>query len=84
MERPYGISDFAFPTQWDRESGPDLVERTGRGSRTDIEQSEPGRDKGSNSSRSRGGFDRPVTIYHLKYRSGSNPFTKRAGLHGRR
>ena len=63
MERPYGISDFALPTQWDRESDPDLVERAGRGSRTDREQSETGRDKGSNSSRSRGGFDRTVTIY---------------------
>jgi hypothetical protein len=30
MERPHGISDFAFPTQWDRESGPDLVERAGQ------------------------------------------------------
>jgi hypothetical protein len=63
MERPYGISDFAFPTQWDRESGPDLVERAGRVSRTDREQGQSGREKGSNSSRSRGGFDRPVTIY---------------------
>ena len=63
MERPYGISDFAFPTQWDRESGPDLVERAGRVSRTDREQTQTGREKGSNSARSRGGFDRPVTIY---------------------
>jgi hypothetical protein len=62
MERPYGISDFAFPTQWGRESGPDLVERAGRGSRTDREQDQSGREKGSNASRSRG-FDRPVTIY---------------------
>jgi integrase len=29
MDRPYGISDFAFPSRWDRESGPDLVERAG-------------------------------------------------------
>src|SRR5208337_4240000 len=63
MDRPYGISDFAFPTQWDRESGPDLVERAGRVSRTDREQTQTGREKGSNSARSRGGFDRPVTIY---------------------
>src|SRR5208283_1835829 len=63
MERPYGISDFAFPTQWDRESGPNLVERAGLLSRTDREQSQTGREKGSNSARSRGGFNRPVTIY---------------------
>ena len=63
MDRPYGISDFAFPSRWDRESGPDLVERAGQGSRADREQSQTGRGKGSNSSRSRGGFDRPVTIY---------------------
>ena len=37
MERPYGISDFAFPTQWDRESGPDLVEKAGRSSQRDRE-----------------------------------------------
>src|SRR5258705_7502520 len=63
MERPYGISDFAFPTQWDRESGPDLVERAAQRARTDREQGQSGREKASNSSRSRGGFDRPVTIY---------------------
>jgi hypothetical protein len=63
MDRPYGISDFAFPSRWERESGPDLVERAGQGSRADREQSQTGRGKGSNSTRSRGGFDRPVTIY---------------------
>ena len=63
MDRPYGISDFAFPTRWDRESGPDVVERAGQGSRTDREQSQTGREKGSISTRSRGGFDRPLTIY---------------------
>src|SRR5258706_6960503 len=60
MDRPYGISDFAFPSRWDRESGPDLVERAGQGSRTDREQSQTGRKTGSNSTRSRGGFDRPA------------------------
>ena len=44
-------------------TGPDLVERAGQGSRADREQGQTGRGKGSNSSRSRGGFDRPVTIY---------------------
>jgi hypothetical protein len=63
MDRPYGISDFAFPSRWDRESGPDLVERAGQGSRADKEHSQTGRGKGSNSTQSRGGFDRPVTIY---------------------
>ena len=63
MDRPYGISDFAFPSRWDRESGPDLVERAGQGSRAERGRSETGRGKGSNSTRSRGGFDRPVTIY---------------------
>ena len=63
MDRPYGISDFAFPSRWERESGPDLVERAGQGSRADREQSQTGRGKGSNSTRSRGGLDRPVTIY---------------------
>jgi hypothetical protein len=63
MDRPYGISDFAFPTRWDRESGPDVVERAGQGSRTDREQSQTAREKGSNSPGSRGGFDRPLTIY---------------------
>ena len=26
MDRPYGISDFAFPNRWDRETGPDVLE----------------------------------------------------------
>src|SRR5258707_3679192 len=63
MDRPYGISDFAFPSRWDRESGPDLVGRAGQGSRSDREQSQTGRGKGSNSTQSRGGFDRPGTVY---------------------
>jgi len=37
MDRPYGISDFAFPNRWDRESDPDLVERAGQASRRDRE-----------------------------------------------
>src|SRR5713226_8865487 len=27
MDRPYGISDFAFPNRWDREQGPAERER---------------------------------------------------------
>jgi len=63
MDRPYGISDFAFPSQWGRESGLDLVETAGQGYRADREQSQAGRGNGSNSTRSCSGFDRPVTIY---------------------
>lgn len=63
MDRPYGISDFAFPTQWDRESGPDLVERADQTSRRDREHAQVERERGSDSTRSRGGFDRPLTIY---------------------
>jgi hypothetical protein len=63
MDRPYGISDFAFPSRWDRESSPDLVERAGQEFRADREQGQTGWGKGSNSTRSRGGFDRPVTTY---------------------
>ena len=67
MDRPYGISDFAFPSRWDRESAPECGE--GRsGFSADREQSQTGREKGSNSTRSRGGFDRPVTIYRGRYR----------------
>ncbi len=57
MDRPCGISDFAFPNRWDRESGPDLVERAGQASRRDREQGPAERERGSNSSGSRGGFD---------------------------
>jgi hypothetical protein len=63
MDRPYGISDFAFPTQWDRESGPDLVERAGQPSRSGREHRQGERERGSNSTRSRGDSDRPLTIY---------------------
>lgn len=63
MDRPYGISDFAFPTRWDRESGPDLVERAGQSSPRDREQGQAEREKGSNSTRSHSGFDRSRTIY---------------------
>lgn len=58
MDRPYSISDFAFPTRWDREPGPDL-ERVGRGSNNERDHDRAG----SGSARSRGGFDRTRTIY---------------------
>ncbi len=63
MDRPCGISDFAFPNRWDRESGPDLVEGADQASRRDREQGPAERERGSNSSGSRGGFDRSRTIY---------------------
>lgn len=61
MDRPYSISDFAFPTRWDRESGPDL-ERASRGSKCDREHGQPERDTGPDSARSCG-FDRLRTLY---------------------
>src|SRR5262249_859115 len=68
MDRPYGISDFAFPTRWDRESGPDVVERAGRGSDRAGGQAQPGRETGRDSIRSRSGFDRSRTIYRGRHR----------------
>jgi hypothetical protein len=66
MERPYGISDFAFPTRWDRESGPDL-DKAGRGSNNDG-----GHDQaGTSSGRSRQSLDRPKTIYRGRDREHS-------------
>src|SRR5271170_3303635 len=66
MDRPYGISDFAFPTRWGRESGPDVVERAGRASHRDREQIE--RDAAPDSARSRTGFDRSRMIYRGRNR----------------
>lgn len=68
MDRPYGISDFAFPNRWDRESGPDVVERAGRASHTDREQQQIERNVASDSARSRSGFDRSRTIYRGRNR----------------
>jgi len=52
MERPYGISDFAFPSRWDRDGGPDFVERAGRGVPRDREHGPSDRE-----------LDRAKTIY---------------------
>ncbi len=66
MERPYGISDFAFPTRWDRESGPDL-DKAGRGSNNNG-----GHDQtDASSSRSRQRLDRSRTIYRGRDREHS-------------
>jgi hypothetical protein len=63
MDRPYGVSDFAFPSRWDRESGPDLVERAGQNSRRDRQHEQGERETGTDSARSRSGFDQSRTIY---------------------
>jgi hypothetical protein len=63
MDRPYGISDFAFPTRWDRESGPDLVEKAGRSSQRDREHGHAERDTGPDSARSHRAVDRTRAIY---------------------
>ena len=63
MDRPYGISNFAFPTRWDRESGPDLVKKAGRSSQRDREHGQAERDTGPDSARSYRAFDRARTIY---------------------
>lgn len=68
MDRPYGISDFAFPNRWDRESGPDVVARAGRASNGDREHQQIERDAAPNSERSRSGFDRSRTIYRSRNR----------------
>ena len=68
MDRPYGISDFAFPTRWDRDSGPDVVERAGRGSDKHRDRTRPGHETNRDSNRSRSGFDRSRAIYRGRHR----------------
>ena len=69
MDRPYGISDFAFPTRWEGESGPDFVDRAGRGSSDrHRDQSQPERETDRDSIRSRSAFDRSRTIYRSRHR----------------
>jgi len=62
MDRPYSISDFAFPNRWDRDEGPDVVERAGRDSRTDRELGRGESGKGSSSGHQHRP-DRSRTIY---------------------
>lgn len=68
MDRPYGISDFAFPTRWDRETGPNVVERAGRASHGDRELQQIERDAAPDSVRSRRGGDRSRAIYRGRNR----------------
>jgi hypothetical protein len=63
MNRPYGISNFEFPTPRSRESSSDLVEEAGRNSNRDREHGQTEREMGSNSVTSPRGFDRTRTIY---------------------
>src|SRR5260370_41836394 len=63
MDRPYSISDFAFPSRWDGESGPNLVERAGQGWRRDRPSGQSDRDRDSGPARSGRAFDRSRTIY---------------------
>ncbi len=63
MDRPYSISDFAFPSRWDGESGPNLVERAGQASRGDRPSGQSDRNKDSDSAPYRAGFDRSRTVY---------------------
>jgi hypothetical protein len=67
MDRPYSISDFAFPNRWDRDEGTDLVERAGRGSRTNRELGRGESGKGSDSGHQRRP-DRSRTIYRGRQR----------------
>ncbi len=76
MERPYGISDFAFPNQWDRESARDLVERAGRNSERDQEHDQAERETGSGSGRSSRSADRSRTIYRGRDREYSLRFSE--------
>ena len=76
MERPYGISDFALPNQWDRESTRDLMERAGRNSGRDQEHDQAERETGSGSGRSSHSADRSRTIYRGRGREYSLRFSE--------
>ena len=62
MDRPYNISDFAFPSRWDSDSRPSVIEQAGRSRSDDRTRSQADREKPSESSASQG-FDRSRTIY---------------------
>jgi hypothetical protein len=67
MDLPYNVSDFAFPSRWDSDSGPSVVERAGRPEIDQRTMVQADRDKGSNSGVSRG-RDRSRTIYRGRER----------------
>ncbi len=67
MDLPYNVSDFAFPSRWDSDSDPGVVERAGRPESDQRTRVQADRDKGSNSGASRGP-DRSRTIYRGRER----------------
>lgn len=66
MDLPYNISDFAFPSRWDSDAGPSVVERAGR-EIDDRTRSQADRNKGSDSDTSRSS-ERSRTIYRGRER----------------
>ena len=67
MDLPYNVSDFAFPSRWDSDSGPSVVERAGRPEIADRTRTQSARDKDSDCGASRGS-DRSRTIYRGRER----------------
>jgi hypothetical protein len=67
MDLPYNISDFAFPSRWDSDSSPSVIERAGRPEIDHRTRVQAHRDQGSNSGASRGS-DRSRTIYRGRER----------------
>ena len=67
MDLPYNISDFAFPSRWDSDSSPSVVERAGRPEIDHRTRTQADRDKGSDSGASRSS-DRSRTIYRGRER----------------
>ena len=49
MDLPYNVSDFAFPSRWDSDSSPSVVERAGRPEIDQRTRVQADCDKGSNS-----------------------------------
>jgi hypothetical protein len=62
MDLPYNVSDFAFPSRWDSDSGPSVVDRAGKSEINDRTRNQTDRHKSSDSGASRGS-DRSRTIY---------------------
>jgi len=70
MDRPNSVSDFAFPSRWDSDSAPSVIERAGRLPGDDGTRTQPDREKRSHSGASRG-HDRSRTIYRGRDREHS-------------
>ena len=67
MDLPYNISDFAFPSRWDSDAGPGVVERAGRPEIDVRARAQADRDKVSDAGASRGS-DRSRTIHRGRER----------------